>query len=161
MVDRGRERFVGDLDWSRTIGRLSMTGVAALELRGERDPVRLAPSLAEAERQRGTAYAPLRYLCRDPAAAFLRAAPLPEVLFSDWGDHEQLSAVTDRFGRALLFEPPPSPTERPYVLAVNAHGLGGALELVFRYSANLHRRETIQALVDATVAGIHRLAGVP
>ncbi|MFY1671402.1 amino acid adenylation domain-containing protein [Plantactinospora sp. WMMB334] len=170
MVARGRE-LGGDLDLSRAIGRFSVTAPRLLELPQGAGPDALLASVAEQVRampRGGLGYGLLRHLDGFPAIGEL-LGPLdgPDILLSNWGELDQI------FDESALLGPPAddlwrSPGNggaqpdlaRMHRLVINAGITGGELELNWRYSADLHRRESIDrlaALVTQTLAEFARV----
>ena len=157
MVARGRELGPGDLDLSRAVGRFSVTAPRLLTLPAEDSTAALLGAVAEAAAampRGGLGYGLLRYLGGFPAIGAL-LAPLgePDILLSNWGELDQI------FDESTLLGPPAedvwrSPGNggtqpdltRMHRLVINAGITGGELELNWRYSTGLHRRESIERL---------------
>ena len=168
MVARGRELGSGDLDLSRAIGRFSVTAPRLLALPAAGGTEALLASVGEQVRampRGGLGYGLLRYLGGFPAIGEL-LAPLgePDILLSNWGELDQI------FTEAPLLGPPAEdvwrapgvpqpPITRMHRLVINAGITGGELELGWRYSTNLHRRETIERLAFRVAEVLSGFAG--
>ncbi|GAA4663869.1 hypothetical protein GCM10023214_65880 [Amycolatopsis dongchuanensis] len=141
----GRERAYGELDVSRTVGRLSTLSPALLRT-GSTPEIR---AQLAAIPHNGVGYGVLRYLHPDPAVrAALAKAPRPEVGFNFWGEvseyfTEDAHPVVESFGhhRSGL-------DHRPHTLHLTALTVRGELWLNWTYSANLHTEATVKALAD-------------
>jgi non-ribosomal peptide synthase protein (TIGR01720 family) len=110
--------------------------------------------------QHGLSYGLLRYLSNDQKLReSLRARPQPEVGFLYLGQFDQEFSGESLF--SLSDEPvgaSQSPSNRrPHVLDVEAHVSGGQLQLLWIYSENLHRRDTIEALAASFVQALGNL----
>ncbi len=153
LEGHGREAEEG-FDLSRTVGWFTAVFPVRLDLRGTG---RLGGALKSVKEQlraipgRGIGYGLLRYLASDPQVAAGLAPTTPsQILFNYLG---QLDAALDGRGVALAREsagPPRGPQgARSHVLEVNAHVLGGRLEVVWSFSESLHARETVERLAEA------------
>jgi non-ribosomal peptide synthase protein (TIGR01720 family) len=102
----------------------------------------------------GLGYGLLRYLDGFPAIGEL-LAPLgePDILLSNWGEYEQLFEESPLLGTPAedVWRAPGVPQPgiaRMHRLVINAGIDGGELELNWRYSTNLHRRENVERLAS-------------
>jgi amino acid adenylation domain-containing protein/non-ribosomal peptide synthase protein (TIGR01720 family) len=155
MVTRGRELGGTGLDLSRAIGRFSVTAPRLLTLPDTGGTAALLASVGEQVRampRDGLGYGLLRYLGGFPAIGEL-LAPLgePDILLSNWGEYEQLFDESPVLGAPAedVWRAPGVPQPgiaRMHRLVLNAGISAGELELNWRYSTNLHRRENVERL---------------
>ncbi|GAB0103144.1 hypothetical protein JMUB6875_21160 [Nocardia sp. JMUB6875] len=158
LEGHGRNEVFGDLDVIRTIGRFSTLSPALIqvtdaadagaELIGVRDQLRAIPN-------HGTGYGLLRYLCDDPSVRDAVAAIRPpDVGFNFWGDvseyfTDQARPLIDHFGEHR------SPNARRWrVIDVMGLALDGEIHMIWTYSKNLHRTETVERLAAQFVARV-------
>lgn len=164
LVDHGRHELVRGADVSRTVGLLSTGYPVRLRCgRGATPAAALAAVQAELEAvpNRGMLYGLLAYLSgHSPRARALRAVlPRVEVFFNYYGQGGALSP-------AELLAPADEPTggicspreRRYYLLYVEACVVDGRLRLACEYSQAVHRRETVERLLDRLVGASAALA---
>jgi len=102
----------------------------------------------------------LRYLSgADELRNRLRDMPGAEISFNYLGQVDQALSKDSAF---LMADEPSGPTEsergrRCYLLEINGLITGGQLQLVWRYSSNVHRRETIKAVAEDYIHQLQRL----
>jgi non-ribosomal peptide synthase protein (TIGR01720 family) len=115
-------------------------------LRSIKDQLRRVPN-------RGFGYGVLRYL--SPADEFrndMAAQPEPEVAFNYLGQLGESSSPIDASESNI------SPrAHRPNLLEIDAMVTGGRLQIVWSYSENVHRRETIEKLAATGVESLRAL----
>jgi len=155
LEGHGREEIFEGLDLSRTVGWFTTIFPVLLSLQKPSHPVEGLKSIKEQLRRipnRGIGYGLLRYLSRDAAiAAKLRGLSQPEVSFNYLGQFDQLFHKTSLFAWTEEASGPahsPRGSRRP-LLSVNGSVVEGRLRLIWIYSANLHRRSTIEDLAQA------------
>ncbi len=154
LVDReghGREPLFADVDLSRTVGWFTALYPVYLDLSGVREPGAALKQVKEQLRAlpgRGLGYGIVRYLGPPEVAERLAALPQAELSFNYLG----------RLGATVAGEAPESPgplcdpaASRPYLLELSARVVGAPerLEVTWRYSEAIHRRETVAALAAA------------
>jgi len=162
LEGHGREDLFEGVDLSRTVGWFTSTypvtlelprdGSVGGELRAVRDALRQVP-------HKGMGYGLLRYLRQDERGARLREQPEAPVAFN------YLGQLDSALPAASLLTPADEPFgaqqgtqgSRRQVLEVNAHVLGGKLEVSFTYSETLHQRTTIGALAQGYLHALRAL----
>ncbi|WUQ57217.1 amino acid adenylation domain-containing protein [Streptomyces virginiae] len=166
LAARGRELGGDDLDLSRAIGRFPVTSPRLLALPEIAGPHTLLASVAEQVRavpRGGLGFGLLRYIGSDPSVA-KALAPLAtsDILLSNWGEYEQRSDESPLLGSPLEEAGPVPKLARMHRLIVNARISGGELNVAFRFSRNLHDRESIEhlaRLVEQTLKSFVRTDG--
>ena len=159
LEGHGREEVVPGADVSRTVGWFTTIYPTVLEVTADGDPGTDLKTLKERIRRipkRGLSYGLLRYLSADEhLAPALGALPPAEVLFNYLGqqDATRPSEALLAPAEALLApaEEDAGPTRSPralrsHLLEILARVAGGRLRLHWRFSAQMHRRGTIEAL---------------
>ncbi|HEX4954996.1 MAG TPA: amino acid adenylation domain-containing protein [Thermoanaerobaculia bacterium] len=156
LVDReghGREPFAPGLDVSRTVGWFTTHFPVCIDLEGAADDAERRARIAAAWRRlprNGFGFGALRYLRGEPSIEGpLAAGARPELSFNYLGQFDQADTQSALFA---LAEEPPGPARsararRPHLLSSISRVRGGRLELEWRYSEALHRRETVAALL--------------
>jgi len=151
----GREGLADDVDMSRTVARTSTQWPLLLRVpAGSRDEA-VAETIEQVRRPRdhGVWYGMLRYLRHDPALRE-RLAELPPagVGFNYWGR-------VDEYFTERIWPSAESPGQhrsdaghRPRPLDVLGFVAGGELGLIWSYSSNLHRPDTVRRLAERTMA---------
>lgn len=158
----GRENVVhGDI--SRTVGRFSTLWPLLLHAPAGPPDEAVAAVVPQVRRprDRGVWHGMLRYLRDDPELR-QRLAELPpaEVGFNYWGQVDEYFTETLRPSTES-----PGPHRgarglRPRPIDVLGFIAGGELALVWSYSQNLHRPETVGRLAERTIAELRALLGV-
>jgi amino acid adenylation domain-containing protein/non-ribosomal peptide synthase protein (TIGR01720 family) len=153
LEGHGREPMSEEIDLSRTVGfftamfpvRLDLNGVTGIgeELKTIKEQLRAIPN-------KGIGYGLLREFSTSEASHSLRGLPQPEIIFNYLGRFEQGESSTGRF---KMSENPMGPIcspngSRAHVLQVMIGVANGQMEIVWEYSTQLHRRETIEQLVS-------------
>jgi non-ribosomal peptide synthase protein (TIGR01720 family) len=165
VVGHGREPFDGGCDPSRILGWFSTPGHPLL-LDGGGEAVEVLQSVSRRLRavpEAGRGYTVLRYFSRDPQMReAIRRIPPTRVLFN------YVSRFSDALETALpvrLLHEPLGDTvdprrDRGILLKVGVGvAPGGRLGLRFGYSANLHRRSTLEGLAERCRSWLEELAG--
>lgn len=150
MEGHGREDLFEDVDLSRTVGWFTSIYPAVLDLRNINNTSEALKSVKEQLRQipnHGIGYSILRYLSSDPAVTEkILQLPDAEISFNYLGQFGQTSSETSAFKPAQesagADHSPRAP--RQYLLEINGSIAGGKLQLDWTYSANLHRRITVE-----------------
>ncbi len=166
LEGHGREPLFDDVDLSRTVGWFTTqfpvvvdpgeTGEAGRALAAVKEQLRRVPG-------RGIGYGLLRWLADDPTAErALRAAPPAEISFNYLGQLDGSAVAGGSRFRPAPERPGPlrSPrSHRTHLLEVSGLVAGGCLRMTLEYSANLHRRATLERLAAAYADALRRLAG--
>jgi non-ribosomal peptide synthase protein (TIGR01720 family) len=163
LEGHGREALFDDVDLSRTVGWFTSLFPVRLSLQGAEDPGAALQAVKQRLRRipaGGIGYGLLRYLSGDDQIIqSLQAAPQPEIIFL------YLGHVTQRAASAQELTPvaePRGPEQHPdgqrrSVLEVSTRIAGEQLEVEWRYSANLHRAATIEALAQRYMTALRSL----
>ncbi|HXU44303.1 MAG TPA: condensation domain-containing protein, partial [Thermoanaerobaculia bacterium] len=159
LEGHGREEIAADLDVSRTVGwftalypvRLDLAGTAEGSGAGPGGALRAVKERLRAIPNRGLGFGLLRYLGDEEARAALSRAPASEISFNYLGQLDQALPEASPF---LLARENAGPAEDPaqprrFLLDVAASVLGGRMELTATFGGNVHRRATIERLLDA------------
>nr|MDQ3934891.1 condensation domain-containing protein [Actinomycetota bacterium] len=158
----GRWGFVEGADVSRTVGRCSTFTPVHLRVSHEDDPRATLESVVEQVGRyprHGVGHGLLRYLGDDEARRTLAEMPRPSINVNYWG------RANEYLDDAIWpFEESPGPLQsprglRPRVLDVFALVLYGQLGIVWIYSENLHREETVAALAEDAATELLLMAG--
>ncbi|MEM7349983.1 MAG: non-ribosomal peptide synthase/polyketide synthase [Acidobacteriota bacterium] len=161
LEGHGREAIFPQVDLSRTVGWFTSVFPVLLELPAESPGVAL-PAVKELLRQiprRGIGYGLLRYLGPPEVRQSLAARPRAEIGFNYLGQLDQALPGSSPFAPA----PESAGRERdhrghrPHLLDLNASIAGGQLRIAWIYSANVHRRATVEALAERTMAALRTL----
>jgi amino acid adenylation domain-containing protein/non-ribosomal peptide synthase protein (TIGR01720 family) len=162
VESHGRLTGTPGLDLSRTVGRCSAFTPYHLRVSHEQDPGESLAAVSEEVRRyasRGIGHGLLRHLGDPATREALAAMPPPSVNVNFWGH------LTEYLEEAIMpFQESPGALQaarglRPRTLDVFGMVLGGQLALVFIYSENLHRRETIERLAERTGHELLALSG--
>jgi hypothetical protein len=152
LVDNGRRSPFPDVDLSRTVGWLSYRYPLLLDLRdaaGPADALRVVADRVARVAGRGMDYGVLRYMSDDEELRS-RLLPLPEVVV-----HYTIRRTVPQSGGVALplseraLDRWADPEMRwPHPLYVRVERAGTYLEWRLMYSANLHRRSTMERLSE-------------
>jgi non-ribosomal peptide synthase protein (TIGR01720 family) len=151
LEGHGREDLFEGIDLSRSVGWFTTLYPVRLSLSGD-EPGEIIKAVKEQLRQvpgRGLGYGLLRYLCQEPQVREkLRSLPAAEISFNYLGQFSQEIESGTPFrlaGEAHGLDRSPLGL-RENLLEVNAAVAAGRLSVVWTYSRNLHRLETIDRL---------------
>ena len=158
----GREDLVGDLDISRTISRYSTIWPLLLRVPPDCRGQALGDVVRQVRRprDRGAWHGMLRYLSEDAELrSKLAEMPSPGIGFNYWGQ-------VDEYFTDTIWPSPESPGphrggagHRYRPLDVLGFLAGGELAMVWSYSPNLHREDTIRGLAERTMAHLRTIIG--
>ena len=150
----GREDIFGEVDLSRTVGWFTTIFPVVLdvgEARGPGDALKLVKEQLRAVPNKGIGYGVLRYLSEEAGLQEqLKGMPQAEISFNYLGQFDQI------VGQGTLCEPAqeasgPSHSQqavRQHVVEISGGITRGQLQLVWTYSAHLHKRTTIERLAQ-------------
>jgi len=163
LEGHGREDICDDVDLSRTVGWFTSLYPIALQRPAASQPGDWIKSVKEQLRsvpKGGIGYGALRWLASDEnIRQQLATGARPAVSFNYLGQFDRVLPGGGPF--ALAPEgtgPDRSPRGiRPHVWEIIAHVRDGQLHVEWRFSGNLHRRETIERLANEYLAGLRRL----
>jgi non-ribosomal peptide synthase protein (TIGR01720 family) len=159
----GRDAFQSDLNTSRTLGWFTTSFpmyFACNRVSPALRRLRLVANLLKEIPANGIPYGLVRYLTpQTDLAQKLRELPRPEVVFNYVGQIDRGSIPNSIFtlshearGRGR------SPRAlRTYLIEINASVVGGCLRVVWTFSENVHREETISSLSAAFVKELRSL----
>jgi amino acid adenylation domain-containing protein/non-ribosomal peptide synthase protein (TIGR01720 family) len=159
----GREPLFDDVDLSRTVGWFTSLFPVWLEVGATAAPGAALQTVKEQLRRipnRGMGYGVLRYLSGDTAIVEqLRALPPAEVSFNYLGQGDQVWTEAALFGLARESSGPArSPRgRRRYLLEIDGGVMDGQLQFAWTYSAQVHRRATIERLAQGFLEALRWL----
>lgn len=164
LEGHGREDPSDRLDLSRTVGWFTALFPVWLRVAGRgEDPGEVLRTVKETLRAvpgGGLGHGLLRYLHPAPAVrARIAAQPEPQIVFNYLGqldlprsEEDWIRPARDRVGATVSPD-----ARRSHLLLVSGHVRGGRLHLVVVYSANRHRRETVENFLAAYRAGLRSI----
>jgi amino acid adenylation domain-containing protein/non-ribosomal peptide synthase protein (TIGR01720 family) len=164
LEGHGREPLFDDVDLSRTVGWFTTQYPVIIDPGSPADCGEALLTVKEQLRQipgRGIGYGLLRYLRGDAEVErLLSEAPEAEVGFNYLGQFEAGAAEGEAAFAAA--DEPTGPDmdlrdRRPHLLEISGVVTGGQLHLRFNYSANAHRRTTIERLAEGMGEALRRL----
>jgi non-ribosomal peptide synthase protein (TIGR01720 family) len=159
----GREEIVEGVDLSRTVGWFTTIFPVRLEIEGATSHGEVLRAVKQQLRQipdRGIGFGLLRYLSKEPEIVKkLRDLPRAQMNFNYLGQFDQALSESALFKIAtestgLLRSPKEA---RPYLIEVNAIVVEGRLQLIWIYSENLHRRETVERFAQLFIDELRSL----
>jgi amino acid adenylation domain-containing protein/non-ribosomal peptide synthase protein (TIGR01720 family) len=160
----GREELFDDVDLTRTVGWFTTVYPVLLDVSGAAGPVDALLAVKDQLRAvpgSGIGYGALRWCAADEdVRRRLAALPAAGVRFEYLGRFDGGAEGEGLFRRAAEKAGPgmaPS-APRSHLLEVTAAVVEGRLELSWTYGEGVHRRETVQALLDAHAAELRALA---
>jgi len=163
LEGHGREIIFDDVDLSRTVGWFTTIFPVLLDLGQASAAGEALKSIKEQLRRipnRGIGYGVLRYLSPDrQVAAELQALPQPEVAFNYLGQFGQsYPEPSEQETPQELTGSNLSPrTQRRYLLEIDGGIYDGRLQLDWVYSESIHRRSTIEGLVECFAEALRSL----
>ena len=164
LEGHGREPLFADLDLSRTVGWFGVQVPLLLDLggaAGPQDVLERVRQQLQAVPRRGTGFGLLRHLSRRPGVGEAMAAlPAPEVGFSYQGILQGPPAGAARLIQAGA---PRHASRSPralrlHVLEIESYVADGRLQVIWQYSAALHRHATIEDVVRRFEDALRRLS---
>ncbi len=163
LEGHGREDIGEELDLSRTVGWFTTIFPVVIKLERSIDPGEALVQVKETLRQipnRGMSYGLLRYLNENHRLVEpLKHQPQPEVSFNYIG---QLDQVRLQSMQVKLSNEPIGPLRHPsdqrtHLISISASITAGRLQLIWSYSENHFRRETIEKLAQQYISALHKL----
>jgi non-ribosomal peptide synthase protein (TIGR01720 family) len=164
VIVHGRESFGPELDLARTVGLFAHGVPLDLQLPASRD---LRACLRAVEQRltgladEGRSYAALRWLSDDAELVErMRAIPRRELVFNYIGHFEPADTENALFSVLPRVPSGLEPTDNPrdFVLQCQVGVLNGRLTVLWNYSQNLHRPETIERLGQVFLKALQELA---
>src|SRR4030095_10974686 len=158
----GREEIGEEVDVTRTVGWFTSVYPVVLERAGggiEEELKRVKEELRRIPR-RGVGYGVLKYMSREEEVRErLRGGEEAEISFNYLGQFDEMlekkseiRVVGEKVGRGQSRR-----QKRKYVLEVNGAVGGGRLQMSWRYSERLHRRETIERVAKRYIERLREL----
>jgi non-ribosomal peptide synthase protein (TIGR01720 family) len=151
------------IDVSRTVGRLSTFTPLLVEAPAFDDPAAVLTSVVDQIRDHpnhGIGHGLLRFMGDPETQRALADMPPPPINVNYWGQ------TNEYLEQAIMpFDESPGPLyaasgRRPRLLDVFGLVVGSQFSIVWSYSRNLHRQETIAALAEDAARELLWLAGV-
>ncbi|HEX4499521.1 MAG TPA: amino acid adenylation domain-containing protein [Thermoanaerobaculia bacterium] len=162
LEGHGREEIFPDVDLTRTVGWLTALYPVRLAPLAGRGPGEVLKAIKEELRRvpgRGLGFGLLRYLDDAAESRPLRSLAPAAVVFNYLGQMDQALPEASLFQAAA--EPAGSPCsprqERSHLLEINGGISGGRLRLAWTYSANRHRRDTVEQLAAGFIEALRGL----
>ncbi|MBW4477608.1 MAG: SDR family oxidoreductase [Tolypothrix brevis GSE-NOS-MK-07-07A] len=161
--DNNREKIFKDVDQSRTVGLFSTcfpTILDTTKLSEVGDSLVAIKEYLRGIPNRGIGYGILRYLSsKQEIQSKLQALPQSEVSFNYLGQYDQVISDSSLFAlpqnsQGIDYS---QPTNRIYLIEINAIVIQEQLQLHWMYSQSIHRRETIKSLANNFIAAIRFL----
>ncbi len=163
LEGHGREAIHKDIDVSRTVGWFTTIFPVLLTLEGISHPGEALKAIKEQLRgvpNRGIGYGVLRYLSKNTQITQqMQSLPQAEVRFNYLGQFDQALSESSLF----KWVNPTTDTSRSprgnrrYLIDINGFVLGGALQLEWTYSKQIHQRSTIEQLAQDFVEALQAL----
>lgn len=160
LEGHGRESLFEDVDVSRSVGWFTSLFPLHLDIANLAGPGEVLKRVKEKLRRlpnKGLGYGLLRYLRQDPATADkLRALARADVSFNYLGRFDDTPNKDGLFARVGNGYGPARSRQcqRSHLLSINGYIAGGRLQLDWEYSANFHRRHTIEKFADAFLTAL-------
>ncbi len=150
----GREEDIGEVDLSRTMGWFTTAFPLRLDISDGMETGKALKAIQEQIRsvpKQGIGYGVLRYLSKDQnVVEKLRALPQAVVSFNylgrldnAWGEQTLFALAHENCGPVRSLQ-----GSRYHLLEINAIIIDGRLEVAWTYSANIHKRSTIERLAQ-------------
>ncbi|MDZ8084255.1 MAG: SDR family oxidoreductase [Nostoc sp. DedQUE12b] len=149
-----RKAIFKDVNLSRTVGLFTTCFPVILDITKSSNPGTSLITIKEYLRSihnSGIGYGILNYLSnKQEKQAKLQGFPKTEVSFNYFGEYDQMVSESSLFGLPNKFQGINSSTPKNlfYLLEINAIFLNKELQISWKYSQAIHRRETIEKLVD-------------
>ncbi|MDZ7319878.1 MAG: amino acid adenylation domain-containing protein, partial [candidate division KSB1 bacterium] len=154
LEGHGREPLFDEVDLSRTVGWFTSVYPVVLDLKQSHSSGDAVKTIKEQLRQipqNGIGFGLLRYLSGNQKLMDqLRGMKAAEISFNYLGQFDQVaneSRIFDLARESKGHEISPL-NKRNYLIDINGSIAGGKLQVEFKYSANLHRRETIERFAN-------------
>lgn len=163
LVGHGREPLFEDIDLSRSVGWFTTVFPAFLALEPKQPPAEALLTIKPQLRRipgGGVGYFVLRHLSEPTErVSQLRTRPQAQVLFSYLGQFDQLVSEASLFRLAHESTGPGrSPKAyRSHPIEISGMVIGRQLQIDWRYSEQLHRRSTIEALARHFAASLRTI----
>ncbi|BCL80831.1 hypothetical protein ccbrp13_32960 [Ktedonobacteria bacterium brp13] len=163
LEGHGREEIFENVDLSRTVGWFSTQYPVLLDTRQALDPGSAIKAIKEQLRQvpqHGIGYGVLRYMSNDPAISEQFAdLPQAQVSFNYLGQFDPLFAGLSllRPAHASSGSPFSQKGQRSYLFMLNGAIIDGRLRMVWQYSRQMHKPETVQRLAQRFLTELQNL----
>lgn len=163
VTGHGREEIFPGVNLSRTVGWFNTLFPVRLDLASTHTVEGAVEAIGRQMRQipnRGLGYGVLRYLSPDTSVRDrLAAIPQPEIQFNYQGQYDHALAGAGAFALASESSGPKHGKDgyRDLLFQVSARVSEGRLQLSWRYSANLYRRETVERAAESMAEELRKL----
>ncbi|ASS74677.1 hypothetical protein CIG75_06625 [Tumebacillus algifaecis] len=159
----GREDLMEEIDHSRTVGFFTSIYPVLLDIGFDKrlgEQIKAVKEQLRAIPNKGVGYGILRHLCQvGSVAERLKSLPQADISFNYLGQFDQQVSGDAWFGFASesIGSPRAQSGSRSHSLQVSATVLSGELEVVWEFSKNLHKRETIELIAQNFLAELQAL----
>jgi non-ribosomal peptide synthase protein (TIGR01720 family) len=163
LEGHGREDVLEGVELSRTVGWFTTAFPLALKVESKGDigeDLRRVKEQLRAIPGRGLGFGLLRYMTEGyESAERLRGSIRPEVSFNYLGQLDQALDEGSAFGLAKESIGPTHSGRamRTHLLEVEASIIDGQLQVVWGYSENMHRRQTVESLAHDYICSLRKL----
>ena len=163
LEGHGREDIGASVDVTRTVGWFTTMFPLRLAASRAADPAAVIRSVQDQLRnipQKGLGYGLLRYMrSSTDLNAELESRPWPQISFNYLGQFDQTISAHDGFELSSRAVGPihGAQEHRSFLLDVIASISGGCLQMNWLFSANVHRRETVDELAAEYLRVLRRL----
>jgi amino acid adenylation domain-containing protein/non-ribosomal peptide synthase protein (TIGR01720 family) len=159
---RGREETIKGLDLTRAVGCFTSRYPLRVELEDGNgaELLRNVKEQMREARRRGVYYGMLKYLSEEPdIREKLRALPEAEISFNYLGEQDSVlrEGALFRPANGRILETRSRAGNRRHLIEVNVSIRRGRLQLVWTYSRNVHRRETIATMAESARKALRSL----
>ncbi|MBD2166646.1 SDR family NAD(P)-dependent oxidoreductase [Calothrix membranacea FACHB-236] len=163
LEGNGRDVIFDDIDLSRTVGWFTNIAPMLLEIGKAEETGKILKQVKEQIRSfpnQGLGYGVLRYLSSDEIITEkLRSLQQAEVLFLYLGNYEQTVPESSLLKLLPKYSglSRSSRAQRSHLIEINASIVQNQLKIDWIYSQNVHRRQTIESLVQDFKAALQAL----
>jgi non-ribosomal peptide synthase protein (TIGR01720 family) len=159
----GRDGLADGVDLSRTVAWCTAIYPSLIDLPGEatsnaEDWIAVTRDQLAAIPAKGAHYGLLRYLCEPAVAEQLRPSVSAEVLHCHLGQIEQPASAAFRPIQEQQLFARSAEDVRRWLIEADTLVYGGRLATIWRYSRNVHRRETIERVAQDFLDTLRSLA---
>ena len=162
MEGHGRESLFEEIDLSRTVGWFTSIYPVLLEVKSAtpEDGLKAVSECLKGVPNKGVGYGLLRYMSKDEQIiSKLERMTESEVSFNYLGQTDQMFSEGKGFVVSSQWRGPDRSAKgkRKYLIEVTGFITEGKLQVIWKYSRQLHDRSTIEKLAKAYLQALSRL----